>query len=221
MKKEEKIKKSISATSISTYERCPLQYYYKYILELLEPYSQALKTWIKVHSLIEDYNNWKNVEDDWSEEYKMFLVYKNNPLEWNIVSNEREFNVDIWDWFTFKWKIDREDEDKIVDYKTSSKNYKQEDVQQIQSRVYPYERYLSTGRVVPMTYYIIHKKKYTKKWYKPQILTAEYTEEEIKETGKELEAFKETLLKQEYPCKTGSHCFWCPFGPRGTQNCKM
>jgi ATP-dependent helicase/DNAse subunit B len=55
--KEEKIKHTISATSFSTYERCPLQYYYKYILELLEPQSDALETGNKVHKFIEDYNN--------------------------------------------------------------------------------------------------------------------------------------------------------------------
>lgn len=217
--KEEKIKKTISATSIATYNRCPLQYYYKYILELLEPHSQALETWTKVHKLIEDFNNWKDIQDDWSEEYKMFLVYKNSPLEWNIISNEREFKVDIWDWFSLTWKIDREDDDKTVDYKTSSKDYKQEDVQQIQSRIYPYERYLSTGNIFPMYYYIINKKKYNKVWYTPQVLKAEYTKEEIIWVKEELEEFKKELLKQKYSYNDWPWCYFCPYWPKGTKNC--
>lgn len=217
--KEEKIKHTISATSFSTYERCPLQYYYKYILELLEPQSDALETGNKVHKFIEDYNNWKEIQDDWSDEYKMFLVYKENPIEGDIISNEYVFNREIWDWFTLTWKIDRRDVDKIIDYKTSSRDYKEEDIRWIQSRLYPYMIYLETGNILPMYYWIINKKKYTKKWYKPQVLRTNFSEEEIKNTEKEIEEFKKVLLKQEYPYKEWGHCFWCPFWPKGTRNC--
>jgi hypothetical protein len=188
-------------------------------LELLEPQSDALETGNKVHKFIEDYNNWKEIQDDWSAEYKMFLVYKENPIGGDIISNEYVFNREIWDWFTLTWKIDRRDVDKVIDYKTSSKDYKEEDIRWIQSRLYPYMIYLETGDILPMYYWIINKKKYTKKWYKPQVLRTNFSEEEIKNTEKEIEEFKKVLLKQEYPYKEWGHCFWCPFWPKGTRNC--
>lgn len=217
------MKKTISATSIATYELCPMQYYFKYVLELLQPFSQALATWIKVHKLIEDYDNWLDIEDDWSEEYKMFLTYKNNPIEWTRICNEKIFNIDLKEWFKLSWKIDRIDDDKIIDFKTTSKDYKQEDIIKIQSLLYAYEEYLETKVIKEIMFYVINKKKYHKKWYKPQVLFHKYSEKDMEIAKEKIDSFIEELKKDTYEAKPWQHCWYCPFWPSkwATKNCQQ
>jgi hypothetical protein len=54
-------------------------------------------------------------------------------------------------------KIDRIDEDKGVEYKTSSKKWKIEDTDTIQTDIYLYALYKKTGRPLPIVYSINNK----------------------------------------------------------------
>lgn len=218
------MKKTISATSMSTYITCPMQYYFKYVLELLQPYSSALETWIKVHQFIEDFDNWKEVVDDWSEEYKMFEIYKNNPVDWFRLCNEKIFNIDLDDWFVFTWKIDRVDDDKVIDWKTTSTDYKEEDVKKwIQTLLYPYWEFVSSNIIKDVLFYVINKKKYKKKWYKPQIIRCKITKKDIEMAKDKLQWFIWELKKWEFTANPWSHCWYCPFWPwkNWTKNCQQ
>lgn len=238
-------KKLISATQLSMYDNCPQLWYWNYELKLLQKDNDAFLIGSAYHEALEQYHiadcNPKmahsivetikptlitqtgNVNDlDKFLMFKtMFKKYTENVCDGKIIQNEMEFSIDI-DGVPIPLfgKIDRRDEDKIVEYKTSASDFKPEDVRTIQSRVYAYAVWRDTGLLLPVVYHIMHKKKSSKPAYKPQRLEILYTQEEIDEVPVMVKEFYDNTMKGNFePCK-GTHCYWCPYGRSGTNNCK-
>lgn len=118
--------------------------------------------------------------------------------------------------------IDRLDTNQIVEYKTSSFDYKEADVNNWQTNLYIWVIWKTTGRILPMVYSVLNKKKVDKPKYKPQIITVTRTEKELEKVEQDLIKEVEKIKKEIFPSNPGSHCFYCPFSTRnnGLGNCK-
>lgn len=220
--------KSFSASKLKTYATCPRLYEYQYILNLLQPASDALVIWTKYHDIVEKFHTWQKHQVD--EKYKavlewLFAKYVAKPLDWDVVDTEYRFKVEIWD-VVIVGIIDRLDTDKIWEYKTTSNDYKQEDVDNWQSDIYIWAMWKTTWINYPLTYHINNKKKINSKKYLPQIITVTKTEEELIEIEKRLLEVIEQINNKNFNPTPWPHCYYCPFGScskyaKQTKNCNI
>lgn len=206
-----------SASKLKLYKVCPLQYRYSYELKLLQPKSDAMLLGLAYHKAIENYYQSNQLPID-SELRIMVEKYLENPVKGIPIENEKVINFE-WEDIKIKAIIDRLDEDKIVEYKTSSFNYKEADVDNWQTDLYIWLMYKTTGKIMPMVYSVINKKRITSKKYEPQIIKVErsnMTEIEMK-LREEIKNIKSGLFSPN----PGPHCYWCPYGRKsGTGNCR-
>jgi len=236
------ILKNISATSISTYEECPLKWKYQYILKLLQLPNDAFIIGIAYHKALQLYHelpttNTKekiieqlkkemivNKTDDEINRFslvrKMFEKYTENPLLGNIIEKEFKFEVSLPNLpINLIGYVDRVGEDFIIEYKTTSEDFKQERIDNLQSRIYTYAILKTKGKLLPVKYSINNKKKVNKKEYKPQILTIQYNEDDMKKLEQKCLEFYNQVEHSEFKHKSGSHCRWCPWGNNQLGNC--
>jgi CRISPR/Cas system-associated exonuclease Cas4 (RecB family) len=219
----------LSATSIDAYQTCPKRFYYTYVLGLLQRDSTPLKLGKSYHSSLEKLEEYgleestkRACEDGVDLELlrKMVETYLKNPVAGNIVEREKYFKLTAGD-VEVSGKIDRIDEDKIVDYKTTSTDYKYEDCLGIQTDIYIWAMEELTGVRYPFVYSIVNKKKLDSKKYQAQIIkvdVADYNKENLLKTIKEVDT---KIKNKEFEPTPGKHCFFCPFGRMyGTNNCK-
>jgi len=212
----------ISASMIKTYNTCPRQFYFTYVLKMISIKSDALRIGSRYHELVEEYHNWQYINMDllWVE-YDCLRSYVKNPVEWNVVQTEvKERTRFQWVDYDISLILDRLDEDKIVEYKTSSFDYKEEDVRWIQTLIYVYHMYQKTWKIYPMVYSIVNKKKLHQKKYKPQQMTVILKEKELLETINIINKFVKNVENDIFPCKEWPQIWWCPYWPKGTGNCK-
>ena len=233
--------KSISATSVNTYNMCPRWWYFNYRLHLLQLPNPAFIIGTAYHKCVELHKKKSNSEilneikkdvllnsPPTKEEINayglirvMFEKYCQYPIEGEVVYNEYKFNVPVpgipVNLYGF---VDRVDTDKIVEYKTSSYDYEQKDIETIQSKIYTYAIWKSQGKMLPVKYSIMNKTKAGKKDYKPQIMTIQYNEKDMKSLEQELIAFYNKIIhEKDFKYKQGTHCYFCPYGGKGTNNC--
>jgi len=237
-----KILKSISATSITTYEECPLKWKYQYIYKLLQLPNDAFIIGIAYHKALQFYHQLpaentkekiikqlknemliKKTDDEikrFSLVRKMFEKYIENPVLGNIIEKEFNFNVTLpglpVKLYGF---VDRVDEDFIIEYKTTSEDYTQERIDNLQSKIYTYAVLKTKGKLLPVKYSINNKKKVDKKEYKPQVLTIQYNQDDMKKLEQKCLEFYNQIQHSEFKHRQGSHCYYCPFGSKGTDNC--
>lgn len=206
-----------SASKLKIYKTCPLQYRYTHELGFLQPISEAMLLGLAYHKAIENYNQSMKLPND--ENLRIMVEkYLENPVTGIPIDNEKVIKYE-WEDITIKAIIDRLDEDKIVEYKTSSFDYKEADVDNWQTDLYIWLVYKTTGKLLPIIYSVLNKKKLKSKKYIPQIIRVERNNiEEIEESLRQV--IKE--IKAEYfPPNPDSHCYWCPYGRKsGTGNCK-
>ena len=220
---------NLSATTIQCYLDCPRRYYFSYVVGLMQRDNRALEIGKAYHSILEIINEYslneaiKRVCSDMPESdmiKRMVEVYLQNPVNGVVVDREKKFKLFIDD-IPVVGKIDRVDEDKILDYKTTSVDYKYEDCLGIQTDIYIWAMEVLTGVRYPFVYSIVNKKKLESKKYKAQILTVD-----LKDYSKEntIKTIKDTYAKikaKEFSPNPGSQCFFCPFGRKnGTGNCE-
>lgn len=237
----EKIK-TISASSINTYSVCPLQWYFNYMLKLVQLPNPAFLVGTAYHKALELFHLGRNDEQIKDEVKKllvsdikdkeqieryalvalMFRKYKESPVLGDIVSAEFQFSqpVSLLEVPLFGY-IDRVDTDKIVEYKTSSYDYTRKDIESLQSKIYTYVVWKQKGKILPVCYSVNNKKKAKNKDYKVQQMTIEYKETDMIQLEAKLREFYLLVTKEkDFNYKQGTHCRWCAYGDHGTRNCK-
>ena len=217
---------SISATRYSTFERCPLQYLYKYKYRLLSQKSDALIIGSLYHEMLEEYHNnnepkARQIIKDNPEHSEMlthlFTKYLGNPVLGNVLETEYEFHVDIpgVDIPLFGF-MDRIDESQGVEYKTSSKKWNDKDVETIQTDIYMYVLLKKFGRPVPLVYSINNKKTNVL----PQIIPVTRSEDEIMGLESKIKKYIIDVSTSRFEATPGPHCFGlCSWGKRGDRTC--
>ena len=217
----------ISATQYRLFQTCPLQYKYKYKYHLISKKSDALSIGSLYHEMLEFYHKTgteahaRQIIKDNPEHSEilthLLAKYLENPVPGNVIETEFEFTVDIpnSDHKLYGF-IDRIDEDKGVEYKTSSKKWNEKDVDNIQTDIYMYVLYKKFGRPFPLVYSVNNKK--TK--LPPQIIEIKKTEKEILEVEKKMVEYIKKLEETDFPPNPGSHCYMCPWGPKGDGTCE-
>jgi DNA helicase II / ATP-dependent DNA helicase PcrA len=235
--------KTISASQINTYQTCPLQWYYNYILKLLQLPNQNFIIGTAYHKCTERFHKNENkdiiieemkrhlleiIDDEMDEKIKaigivrkMFEKYIKNPVKGKPIELELQFTIKIpgipVPLFGY---IDRFDEDKIVEYKTSSFDYTLNDIETIQSKIYTYAIFKEKGKLLPVYYSVNNKTKINNDNYIPQELKICYNEQDMKELQQFIiDFYNEIHSKSEFSPKQGTHCKWCSFGDNGTKNC--
>jgi len=216
---------NISATRYNTFNTCPLQYKYKYKYRLLSGKSDALEIGSLYHKMLESYHKHSDMSlaNEIAETSKhkdilekLFTKYLAQPVLGNVIETEYEFNVDIpgvkYSLYGF---IDRIDEDKGVEYKTSSRKWNAGDTDTIQTDIYMYVLYKKFGRPFPLVYSINNKK--TK--LPPQIIVVEKTKEEIVVLEDKIKQFIKDVESSTFDANPGKHCYLCPWGPSGDRTC--
>lgn len=212
--------KNISATSISTYYLCALQWKFKYILKLLQKESKALMVGSLYHKHLEHYHKGQDHKHKSPLEKAeldlvdtMFAKYRESPVGGKILETEMRFtfNVPKVDVPIIGF-IDRVDEDKGVEYKTSSFDYKDENTDTFQSKIYSYALFKKFGRIVPIVYSVMNKKRAHVKKYKPQEIPIVYTEDNYNRLFEKIQMFQDAVKQKQFPPNPGTHCYWCPWG---------
>ena len=227
--------KLISASSIKLYEECPYCWKLRYIYRLLQPPVKAFLIGTAFHRGCELYHLktpekaiWQELKRDYldgsdgSEERfemieKLVSFYLKNPLDIKTLHPEKMFSIKIKGvpvpLFGF---IDGVVEGGIKEYKTTSTDYKQEDIDNIQTKIYSYAYYKLYGEIPLVTYYIINKKKVHQKKYKPQILTIKKDETVIQEVEQMVKEFYTKIKSNDFSPGSGFHWAsvpgYCPTG---------
>lgn len=222
----------ISASSMSSYEMCPKNWYLHYVVKLIDPPNPAFIIGTAYHKCLEDFHNGKKIDaiieelkkdllgDEPTKDAikrfgivrKMFEKYLLNPLPGDILEQEYKFTVKVpgvpIPLFGF---VDRVDVDKIGENKTTSIDFTQKDIQTIQSLIYTYAIYKEKGKILPVHYTVNNKNKVNKDSYKPQRLVIQYTEEDMKELELKIKKFyEEVTTATSFPHKKGKYpCPWC------------
>lgn len=228
--------KQISATSLKLYDTCPYCWKLKYVYKLIEPEKDFFIIGSGFHKGCELYHTGispENIIDrlkgEWldlksEESIKTFgmirgLVefYFNNPLVLETLETEKQFSIKIEGVpvpiFGF---IDRVVTDGITEYKTTSTDYKQEDIDNIQTETYSYAYYKLFGKMPLVTYYVVNKNKIKKPNYSPQILPIQKEESMIPIFEDKVRTFYNNIVNQKFDPNPAFHFSsipgYCPMG---------
>ena len=216
----------ISPSKISCYNNCPLQYSYRYEKKLISIKWDALVLWSRYHELVRQYHiDWNEHRNKIGKEYELLWCYIKNPVKGNIVDTESNilFNVELPNGEQVEVNIilDRIDEDKFIDYKTSSVDYKEEDCKTIQSLLYVYWGWVTLGIIYPFVFSVVNKKKIAQKKYVPQTMKPViYTEKELKQVPMIIQQFLEKVENGNFQATPSPRCWGCEFWPMGIWYCK-
>lgn len=216
--------KQISATSLTKYYTCPycwkLTYYYK----LLQPLVPAFLVGTAFHRACELYHAgvpveglWQQLKDSYlnqsdPESVKRFELitslvdfYLKYPLELKTLEAEKQFTITVPDLpIPLFGYIDGVVDGGIKEYKTTSEDYKQETIDNPQSKLYSYVYYKLYGKLPLVTYYVVNKKKVGKPRYRPQILQIQYNDGIIGEVENLVKDFYHKVeTKQFEPSEEG------------------
>jgi len=216
--------KSVSATSMSKFDTCTLQWKFNYLLKLLQKKGKALLIGSLYHSCLEMYHSGRTCDtvikeakglstDDLALVELMLEKYKEYSVAGAVVETEHKFRINVPGVpVPLIGYIDRIDEDKGVEYKTSSRDFKDVDTQTIQAKIYSYVLWKKFGKIVPIMFSVMNKKKAKQKKYKPQELLITHTVKELEELEGLILRFYKNASKGPYNPTPGIHCYWCPWG---------
>lgn len=228
----------LSASSLSCFKECPLKFHFNYTLKLLQLPNEAFFVGKQYHKLLEKFHSGRNAEiiiqnlknemlkkptDKKIEQFgllrRMFECYVKYPLKGNVIENELKFKINIPKIdVLFIGFLDRFDEDKIVEYKTSSFDYKESDIKTLQSLAYTYAMWKERGKILPVVYHIMNKKKVKQANHKPQEMSIQYTTSDLINFEQEAVELYNGMKKNIKDKKRGTHCFWCPWKKQGLCN---
>jgi len=210
----------LSPSKIKRYQICPLSYDWIYNKKFITLETVALVLGSRYHEIVRQYYIDKKEHRDkvWIE-YELLWCYLKNPIKWNIVDTEKRISFNVWEHLV-RIILDRIDEDKLIDYKTSSFDYKQEDCKNIQSLLYVYYYWMTTWKIYPFIFHIVNKKKYKQKKYLPQIMKPViYTVEELEQVPEILTDYVRRIESGKFPATPSWFCWWCPFWPLWLDSC--
>lgn len=211
---------SISATRYQTFASCPRRYSYQYYYKLLQTKGTPLIVGTLYHEMLELYhtNNESAARKIIVDNKKhsevlthLFTKYLAQPVLGTVLETEYEFRVDIpgVDIPLYGF-VDRIDEDKGVEYKTTSKKWHRKDTDTIQTDIYMYILLKKFGRPVPLVYSINNKKTNVL----PQIISVEKTEEEILSLEGKIKKYILDVKDSDFAATPGNSCFNCPWSQR-------
>ena len=223
--------KTVSATSLRMYQDCPHCWYLKYELGLIPPISDALEIGKAFHKIVELYHSGVGEEeiilklkkeiitepldeliDRFSIIRKLAEIYFKEPLKSQTKETEKKFYIPLEKCsLALIGFIDRVTEEGIIEYKTTSKDYIEDDLKSIQTDIYSFAINKLTKEIPEITYYVINKNKLKDKEYKPQILKIKRTQEDIDKIEDICAQFHQNVLDKKFEPKQGNPCFWCPF----------
>ena len=216
---------SISATRWGTFQRCPLEYRYKYIDRLISKKHKALEIGSLYHEMLELHHSDREeqalrIMEDNKEHSQilshLYTKYLARPILGTVMETEYEFKVEIpgvrIPLYGF---IDRIDEDKGVEYKTASKKWHMKDTETIQTDIYLYVLLKRFGYPVPIVYSVNNKKTNVP----PEIITVERTEEEIMQLEDKVKVYLKDVGSSDFAPTPGNHCYLCPWGNHGDGTC--
>lgn len=231
--------KTLSATSLKTYETCPFQFYYTYILKLRQLPNDAFKIGTAFHKCLELFHKGVTVDkimekmftelvvDKTKAELEMYGLirkmldkYVSNPVLDENIENEYQFSIPIKGipvpLFGY---IDRITDKGIVEYKTSSFDYDFKDIDTIQTRSYSYAYWRKYQSIPLVKFIIFNKKKINKKDYKPQVMEITLPETELTIFEDKCRDIYNKINNKEFTATPCKECLWCPWGKNGTNNC--
>jgi|TARA_R100001530_G_scaffold135693_1_gene113563 hypothetical protein len=221
--------KRISASSLKLYQDCPYCWKLKYVYDLLQPEADALIIGTKVHNGIEMFHKGISpahiietvkreifaIEDKKKAVARFKIIrecleiYFRHPLKDDTIECEKRFNLKMPQCLPLFGFIDRIVPKGITEYKTTSVDYTQKDIENVQSKLYSYVYHRLNGTLPLVTYYVINKKKTRKKNYKPQILTIQYGDEVINEVESLCIKFYQDIQNGNFEPNKIKH--WSPF----------
>lgn len=209
----------ISASSLSLYNSCPYCWWMKYVAKCVQEENDALKIGIAFHKCLELFDK-KIPKDEIFKRIKKDLIIKNtdqeidnyalvrdmaeiyfkDPIKGTVLETEKKFSLKLdgipVPLFGYIDKV-MEGYD-IVDYKTTSKDFKQEDIDTIQTLCYSYVMWKFNGKIPQVTFYVINKKKIKKPTYKPQILIIKKSTDDVIKFPRICEDFYEKVQAKKF-----------------------
>jgi len=216
---------NISATRWSTFERCPLEYRFKYIDQLLAFKGEALVIGSLYHKMLELYHSGREVEAEKipkdNKEHSailthLFAKYLARPVLGDVLETEYRFDINVPGvGIPLIGYLDRVDADKGVEYKTASKKWHEADTDTIQTKMYLYALLRRFGRPMPIVYSVNNKK--TK--VLPEIIPVERTEAEILMLEDEVKIFIKDVDNSSFDPTPSGHCYMCAWGNKGDGTC--
>jgi len=224
--------KHLSASAITTYQTCPLEFKFKYVDRFLEPETKALRIGKQVHYGIEMYNKGKkwadllkaeilvNQDKDTITNFRLVRrsvqCYIDNPIDGKTIGHEVSFKeklegIDI----PLLGFIDRLTEDSVIEYKTTSEDYTQEKVDiSLQGDIYWWAATKLLKKVPDrIVYWIVNKNGIMKSdTYKPQILITKRTEKQIEKMKATIVDVYDKIIKEDYTMPKNheiAECYFC------------
>ena len=234
--------RTISATSLKTYQTCPYQWKMKYIHRLEQLPNDAFEVGTQYHKAVEMFHTGMDKEmilnqiksemlsekptskeiDKFGLVRVMFEKYVEYPFEGETLETEYKFYIKSpklpYPFFGF---IDRIIPGIVLDYKTTGKDFKQEDIEDNPATdIYSYAFWRKYGEMPRVIYHVNNKKKAHKTNYKPQILETIRTKENVSALFVKCNKFCDDVKNEKFDPITDIHCRWCSYGKNGTKNCK-
>lgn len=221
--------KTVSATSYNLYQECPNCWRLKYKMGLIQPDSDALIIGKGFHKGVELFHNGKSVDELFTELQKDLLINKDdqsiknfglvrkmvecyikNPIKDENVETEWNFRIPLKvckaPLFGY---IDRVTKKGIVEYKTTSIDYTEKDIEDnIQYDIYSYAFDNKFGGLPEITTYVINKTKIKKPDYKPQIIKHKRTYKDLLDLESKLEVFYDNVENERFVATPKNHKFW-------------
>lgn len=217
---------NFSASRLKQYALCPQLYYYTYELWLIQRPSSAMALGTRYHAMLRQFYNNEPMEElsPTKDATLIALLWKNKlfPINGQIIDTEKRFEI-ILDDIMIRGVFDRLDTDRTIEYKTTSKDYTSEDVDNFQTDIYILARYMLMNELLPMDYYVNNKVKAKTKKYKPQTIRVERTVEDLEKMKNKIVDTVHKILNKEFKPTPWPQCLYCPFGSSpylGTGNCK-
>lgn len=226
----------LSVSAITTYQTCPRQFHYQYVMKAIGLPSKALDIGKYVHrgiELIESQKDWlpelkKDILHKMNDEnVEMFRLirrildaYKRNPVEGKTIGNELKCEFELENSkgekipIPFLGFIDRVIDRGIVEYKTTGENYTQEKIDKsIQATMYSYFFYkLYKEYPKDIIFWVVNKKEVMKKEdYLPQIMITCRTQQDVDDLFEEIKQIYASIIDEKFEPTKGDHCFWCGF----------
>jgi len=229
-----------SASSLGTYDTCPYRWWLNYVKKLKQLDNPAFIIGTAYHKSLELFYGGMSKEQVLEELKQQFIGSKEGidqlgivrqcfnkhqeyPIDLPVVSLEYKFDfVDPVTGLRFLGYIDRLAENAVIEYKTSAFDYKDKDINEIQVVLYALAFLFRVGRLPDVVYLsVMNKKKAKKDNYVPQMIPVKVGQEHIDRFYLKATSIADKIEQEKFDATPGVHCYYCPFGKKGTNNCKF
>jgi len=222
---------TVSSTSYNSYLTCPYKWQLQYEYKLLAPEVVAFEIGKAFHNGVEWFHNGMSLLDiigklkdimlkektleninNFSLVRQLLELYVKYSLPLKTQATEYQFRIQLKKCPLFlTGKIDRVIIGGINEYKTSSFDYTQKDLDNIQTKIYSFAYHNKFGQMPESTYWIGNKKKLKKKDYKPQIITFQHDIAVLDEVEDKCVEYYNNIKQKKFDANRGKHCLWCQY----------